>query len=76
LERENKNKMSNLIKKIYEFGLEKIYEEYRLTNYHDKDSNFKCTTPVSNQDKIVVEHLKGLMEKLNLDELNVKIEIK
>ena len=65
-----------LIKKMYEFGLERIYEEYRLTNYHDKDNHFKCTTPVSNQDKIVVEHFKGLMEKLNLDELNVKIELK
>ena len=61
--------------KIYEFGLEKIGEEYRLTNYHDKDKHFKCTTPTTKEDKLIVQEAKGLAEKLNLDKIKVKIEL-
>ena len=64
------------MEKIYEFKIEKYDNEIRITDYHDEDRNFKSTTPTSEEDRIIVKHLKGLLKKLDLNELNVKIEIK
>lgn len=65
-----------MIKK-YEFKLEKYDNEFRvrLINYKDEDRNGKCTTPLSYKDKMIVENLKGLLKKLDSNELNVKIEL-
>ncbi|MBI2004071.1 hypothetical protein HYS72_01260 [Candidatus Pacearchaeota archaeon] len=67
-----------MIRKIYEFKIEKYDDEFRirLTNYHDEDRNGKCTTPISREDKMIVGHLKGLLKKLDSEELNVKLELK
>ncbi len=62
--------------KKYEFKLENYCGKTILRNYRDEDRNGKCTTPTSEKDERVVEHLKGLVRLLNLDELNIKMEIK
>ena len=38
--------------------------DIRLTNYTDEYVNFKSTMPISKEDKILVEHLKGLSKKI------------
>ena len=60
----------------YKFKLENSDEGIRLTNYQDDNGYFKSTTPISKQDKKVVENLKGLIKALNLNELNIQIKIK
>ncbi len=62
----------------YNFKLQKYLadEDVKLLNYQDDNGHFKSTTPTSIQDKIVVEHLTGLMEKLCLNELNIDLKIK
>ncbi len=64
-----------MVKKLYEFKLENYDGKIKLRNYHDENSIGKCTTPTSSKDEMVVEHLKGLVRLLNLDELNIKMEI-
>ncbi len=61
--------------KKYEFKIENYDGKTTLRNYPDEDRNFKCTTPTSSKDEMVVEHLKGLVRLLNLNELNAKLEI-
>ena len=60
----------------YKFKLENYNKGIRLTNYQDDNGYFKSATPISKQDKRVVEHLKGLIKVLNLNELNIQIKIK
>ncbi len=67
-----------MVIKIYEFNLEKYNNksnQFYLTNYHNKDINGKCTTLLSNEDKMVIENLKGLLKKLNSNKLKIRMEI-
>lgn len=65
-----------MTEKTYKLKLEKDNNGARLTYYQDEDRNFKSPIPTSMEDKMIVENLRGLLKKLDSDELNVKIELK
>lgn len=62
-------------RRYYEFTVENYEGKPRLFNYHDDYGNFKSTTPTNEKDELVVKNAKDLLEKLNINKINVKLEI-
>ena len=62
--------------KKYEFTLARdVCGRYVFLNYKDDDGNYKSTTPISKEDKIVMKKFMGLAKELKLHTLEAKIEI-